>query len=102
MLLHQGVGLGQGLEAVVRVAQVGTDIRQHGAQVGDEHAAPVARQAAIPWRTWAIPASPWPCMASAHPRKLVPRAAQSGKPCSVESAMAASACSCTAGTSRRS
>ena len=61
----------------------------------------VARQAAIPWRTWAIPASPWPCMASAHPRRLVPRAPHSGKPCSVESATAASACSCTAATSRR-
>ncbi len=61
----------------------------------------MARKAAIPWRTWAMPASPWSCMASAHPRKLVPTAAQSGKPCSVESATAASACSCTAGTSRR-
>ena len=68
---------------------------------GTNSAAPVARKAAIPWRTWAIPSSPWPCMASAHPRKLVPWAAQSGKPCSVESATAASACSCTAGTSRR-
>ena len=34
--------------------------------------APVARQAVIPWWTWAIPASPWPCMASAHPRMIVP------------------------------
>ena len=40
-------------------------------------------------------------MASAHPHKTVPIAAQCGKPCSVASATAASACSCTAGTSRR-
>ena len=31
MLLDQGVGLGQRLEAVVRVAQVGRDVRQHSA-----------------------------------------------------------------------
>jgi hypothetical protein len=35
LLLHQGVGLGQRLEAVFRVAQVGSDIRQQGAQVWD-------------------------------------------------------------------
>jgi len=35
VLLHQGVGLGQGLEAVCRVAQVARDVRQHGAKVWD-------------------------------------------------------------------
>src|SRR5207249_3744860 len=35
MLLHQGVGLGQRLEAVFRVAQVVRDFRQHGAIVWD-------------------------------------------------------------------
>src|SRR5215831_2288167 len=35
VLLHQGVGLGQRLEAVFHVAQVGTDFRQQGAQVWD-------------------------------------------------------------------
>ena len=40
MLLYQGVGLGQRLEAVFRVAQVGRDVRQHGAQVWDEHRCP--------------------------------------------------------------
>ena len=45
-------------------------------------------QAAIPWRTWAIPSSPWPCMASAHLRKIVPWTAHCVKPCSVESATA--------------
>ena len=40
MLLHQGVGLGQRLEAVFRVAQVGRDVRQHGAKVWDEQRCP--------------------------------------------------------------
>jgi hypothetical protein len=35
MLFHQGVGFGQRLEAVFHVAQVVTDVRQHGAMVGD-------------------------------------------------------------------
>src|SRR5262245_4526395 len=35
MLLYQGVGLGQRLEAVFRVAQVVMYFRQHGAQVWD-------------------------------------------------------------------
>ena len=36
--------------------------------MGRSSDAPVARQAAMPWRTWATPSSPWPCMPSAHPR----------------------------------
>src|SRR5262245_33845886 len=40
-------------------------------------------------------------MASAHPRTIVPMAAHCAKPCAVESATAASACPCTADTSRR-
>src|SRR5882724_958081 len=36
MLLHQGMCLDQRLEAVCRVAQEGTDFRQHGAKVWDE------------------------------------------------------------------
>ena len=55
MLLHQGVGLGQRLEAVFRVAQVVSDLRQHGAKVGTSSAVPVARKAAIPWRTCGHP-----------------------------------------------
>ena len=43
MLLHQGVGLGQRLEAVFRVAQAITDFRQQGAKYGTSSAAPVAR-----------------------------------------------------------
>ena len=102
MLLHQGVRLGQqaGARPAVwpRWAQTSASkVQKYGTRAA---LAPVARQAAIPWRTWAIPSSPCPCMASAHPRKIVPQAAQCGKPCSVESATAASACSCTAGTSR--
>jgi hypothetical protein len=34
MLLHQRVGLGQRLETVFRVAQMVTDVRQHGAACG--------------------------------------------------------------------
>ena len=48
LLLHQGVGLGQRLEAVFRVAEVGADVRQPGAKVWDEHAAPVARESSDP------------------------------------------------------
>jgi hypothetical protein len=40
VLLHQGVGLGQRLEAVVQMAQVGRDVRQHGAQVENEQRCP--------------------------------------------------------------
>jgi hypothetical protein len=40
MLLHQGVGLGQCLEAICRVAQVGRDVRQHGAIVWNEQRCP--------------------------------------------------------------
>ena len=40
MLLYQGVGFGQRLEAVFRVAQVVTDVRQHGAQVWDVQRCP--------------------------------------------------------------
>src|SRR5881296_2968203 len=40
-------------------------------------------------------------MASAHPHKIVPWTAHCVKPCSVESATVASACACTAGTSRQ-
>jgi hypothetical protein len=32
ILLHQGIGLGQRLEAIVRVAQMVRDVRQHEAQ----------------------------------------------------------------------
>ena len=60
-LLHQGVGLGQGLEAVGGVAQVVSDLRQHGAKVWDVTAAPVARQAVIPGAPVSSPASPWSC-----------------------------------------
>src|SRR4029453_19324977 len=35
LLLHQGMGLGQRLEAVLRGAQVGTDVRQQGTKVWD-------------------------------------------------------------------
>jgi hypothetical protein len=101
MLLHQGVGLGQRLEALFRVAQVGSDVGQHGAIIGDEQSGPRGAVGGDPWRTSAIPASPWPCRTSAHPRKIVPAAPQKGKPFSVVSATAASACLCTAGTSRQ-
>ena len=40
LLLYQGVGLGQRLEAVFRVAQVGRDLRQQGAKVWDEQRCP--------------------------------------------------------------
>jgi hypothetical protein len=40
LLLHQGVGLSQRLEAVFRVAQMGRDFRQHGAKVWDEQHVP--------------------------------------------------------------
>src|SRR5262249_19108443 len=40
MLLHQGVGLDQRLEAVRRVAQVGSGFRQHGVIVWNEHHCP--------------------------------------------------------------
>ena len=40
MLLHQGVGLGQRLETVFRVAQVVADFRQQGAQEWDAHRCP--------------------------------------------------------------
>jgi hypothetical protein len=40
MLLHQRVGLGQRLETVCRVAQVGSDVRQHGAHVWDMQRCP--------------------------------------------------------------
>ena len=65
-------GLRQRLEAVCRVAEVISDVRQPKCKSMGRNAAPVARQAAIPWRTWANPSSPWPCIASAQPRKLVP------------------------------
>ena len=52
---------------------------------GRASSAPVARQAARPWRIWAIPSSPCPCSASAQPRRIVPSANQNGNPCSVES-----------------
>ena len=48
MLLHQGVGLGQCLEAVFRVAQVGRDVRQQGAQVWDEQRCPGGPQGGDP------------------------------------------------------
>src|SRR5262249_39734934 len=37
ILLHQGVRLGQRLEAVFRVAQVGRDVRQQDTKVRDAH-----------------------------------------------------------------
>jgi hypothetical protein len=40
VLLHQGVGLGQCLEAVFYVAQVGSNIRQHRTKVGNEQSCP--------------------------------------------------------------
>src|SRR5262245_51150465 len=40
MLLHQGVSLGQRLEAVFRVAQVSRDLRQQGAQVWNPQCCP--------------------------------------------------------------
>ena len=40
MLLHQGVGLGQRLEALYRVAQVGSDVGQHSAIIWDEQSGP--------------------------------------------------------------
>jgi hypothetical protein len=40
VLLHQGVGLGQRLEAVCRVPQAGRDVRQQGAHVGDSQRCP--------------------------------------------------------------
>ena len=40
MSLHQGVGLGQCLEAVCRVAQMVTDLRQYGAIVGNVQGRP--------------------------------------------------------------
>jgi hypothetical protein len=40
MLLYQGVGLDQRLEAIFCVTQVGRDFRQHGAQVWDDHRCP--------------------------------------------------------------
>src|SRR5256886_14633513 len=40
LLLYQGVGLGQCLEAIFRVAQVGSDVGQHGAIIWDEQSGP--------------------------------------------------------------
>jgi hypothetical protein len=40
LLLHQGVGLGQRLEAVCRMAQMVTDFRQQGAKVWDVQRCP--------------------------------------------------------------
>ena len=48
LLLHQGVGLGQRLEAVCRVAQVGTDVRQQGAKVWDDQRCPGGPQGSNP------------------------------------------------------
>ena len=48
LLLHQGVGLGQRLEAVFRVAQVGRDLRQQGAKVWDDQRCPGGPQGGDP------------------------------------------------------
>ena len=40
MLLHQGMGLGERLKAVVRVAQVVTDVRQQGTKILDIQRSP--------------------------------------------------------------
>ena len=49
MLLHQGVGLGQRLETVFRVAQMVTHLRQYGASVRDEpRCSPGGRQGSDP------------------------------------------------------
>jgi hypothetical protein len=40
MLLYQGVGLGQHLEAIFRVVQMVRDFPQQGAKVWDEHHGP--------------------------------------------------------------
>src|SRR5215211_5838031 len=40
VLLHQGVGLGQRLEAIFRVAQVVSDLRQHNVKEWDEQRCP--------------------------------------------------------------
>src|SRR5512132_2010 len=40
VLLHQRVSVGQRLEALFRVAQLGCDVRQPGAKVWDEHRCP--------------------------------------------------------------
>src|SRR5262249_28300273 len=41
VLLYQSIGFGQRLEAVCRMAEVVTDVRQHGAQVWDVQRRPV-------------------------------------------------------------
>src|SRR5215468_10448990 len=48
MLLYQGVGFSQGLEALFRVAQVVSDVRQHGAKVCDKHYRPRGPQGGDP------------------------------------------------------
>ena len=48
-----------------------------------------------------IPSSAFPCSASAQPRSMVPHATNMANPCSLESAINASACFWTAGPSRR-
>ena len=53
--------------------------RQQAQEIRRQYFAPVARVAAIPWRIWAMPSSPWPCMARAQPRRTVPHANQMRK-----------------------
>ena len=101
MLLHQGVGLGQRLEAVFRVAQVDTDIRQQGAQVWDTQRCPGGPPGGDPLADLGQPRLALALHGQRPPTHARSLATQSGKPCSVESVTAASACSCAAGTSRR-
>jgi hypothetical protein len=62
---------------------------------------PVASSAASPCRMAARPTSLWPCIARAQPCRTVHQANRDSNPCAAARVMAAAACSCTAGASRR-
>ena len=99
VLLYQCVGLGQHLEAIFRVAQMVTDVPAGCKSIGHTALPHWPERQRSPGGPGPSPPHPaWPAPTRA---RSLPRAAHCGKPCAVESATAASACPCTASTSRR-